>query len=241
MPRFFVDFEPQEIVTIDGEDGLHIAKSLRMKPGETLVLCDKNGLDYHCVITRITDGQVELSVRETIRTVSEPDIRLTLYMALPKGDKLEQIVKQSVELGAAAIVPVLTARCIVRPDEKTMEKKRQRLAKIAEEAAKQSGRGIIPEVHPLLNFKQAVQKASEDECSILCYEAFGSPIPSLVQAKIKTVSLMIGSEGGFDMSEAEYAKNHGVQLATLGKRILRCETAPIAAITAIMMSTGNMQ
>lgn len=237
MPRFFLEKMNTETPVITGSDARHIGFSLRMKPGELLTVCAE-GRDYKCSINKITEDAVFLDILESSLCAAEPSVELTLYQAVPKLDKLETIIQKSVELGASRIVPVLTRRCISRP--KDFAKKLERLNKIALEAAKQSGRGIIPEVMPIIDFKTAVSQMSETECPIMLYEEGGMRFSELKTEGKKSFSLLIGSEGGFDPEEAEYAEKAGINTVWLGERILRCETAPLTAISILMFITKNL-
>ncbi len=240
MPRFFTDNINEDNIILSGSDAHHIGRSLRMKPGEAVTVCCC-GVDYHCVIENITDSQVYLKLLGKERCAAEPDIKVTLFQAVPKLDKLEFIVQKTVELGVTEIVPVLSRRCISRPGEKEFAKRLLRLNKIAEEAAKQSGRGIVPRVLPIISYKTAVEQMQQLDRTILLYEEQGGMSFSEVPLTgVKTVGLVIGSEGGFDKEEAELAKNHGAYQVWLGKRILRCETAPITAMSILMFLTKNM-
>ncbi|MBR2040850.1 MAG: 16S rRNA (uracil(1498)-N(3))-methyltransferase [Oscillospiraceae bacterium] len=242
MPRFFVESVESDFVEITGEDARHIALSLRMKNGEKLVLCDGKGREADAVIREAFPESVVLDIEERRNSSAEPETEVILYQALPKFDKLEYIVQKSVELGVSKIVPVLTSRCISRPDEKTMKKKLERLRKISDEAAKQSGRGKLPEIGEMLTFKNAVLKMTEAETPILFFEHAQYPLHEIMEKRTgKTISMMVGSEGGFSDEEAEYAKEKGVLIASLGPRILRCETAPVAALAAIMYAAGEME
>ncbi|MBR1383921.1 MAG: 16S rRNA (uracil(1498)-N(3))-methyltransferase [Ruminococcus sp.] len=241
MPRFFV--EEQDIsdktVFIRGSDAVHIGRSLRMRLGDEVVLCCW-GKDYRCVLRTISDEFCTAEVISVGDGDGEPDLRLTLFQAVPKGDKLELIVQKAVELGAARIVPVLTARCVSRPDKKSFSKKRERLARIALEAAKQCGRSIVPEVGELADFSQAAQELCRNEKALICYEKGGFPMAQAVAPGVRNVGLFIGSEGGFEQTEVDACISLGAVPIGLGKRILRCETAPLAAISIIMNLTGNM-
>jgi len=240
MPRFFVENIDENDITLSGSDARHIGFSLRMKPGEPLTVCC-DGIDYNCVIRSITGEQVFLDLVEKQRCAAEPDIEVTLFQAVPKLDKLEYIIQKSVELGAARIVPVLTRRCISRPDEKDFAKKLPRLQKIAAEAAKQSGRGVVPEVTPMVSYKRALEMMRELDGNILLYEEEGGvPFGEAVPEGGKRIGLIIGSEGGFDREEAQAAVDAGAVQVWLGKRILRCETAPITALSILMFLTNNM-
>ncbi len=244
MPRFFIENASGDTMTITGQDAAHITRSLRMKEGDSLTVCGGQGLDFHCVIASMTDSEVLLRVEETVPTDSEPSVRLTLYQGLPKGDKLELIIEKTVELGVTAIVPVLMQRSVSRPDAKSAAKKQERWQKIALSAAKQCGRGVIPPVEPMITFRQMLPRLREHQAVLFFYECGGLPLPEalggIVQKGLTDVAVVIGPEGGFDLAEAQALQESGALTATLGKRILRTETAPIAAAAAIMYATGNM-
>ncbi len=241
MPRFFVN-DPLTVggtATITGQDARHIAGALRTAVGESLTLCDGAGTDYACTVTAIDRETVTLAVDAATPTAAEPSLAVTLYMGLPKGDKLELIIQKAVELGVTAIVPVVTARSIARVEGKDAEKKRARWQKIAAEAAGQSGRGIIPAVETPITWKQALPRLAA-ETTLLCYEGGGSPIGELVSPADTALSLVVGPEGGFDPAEVAAVTAAGGHIATLGPRILRCETAPLAALAVLMERSGNM-
>lgn len=242
MPRFFIDYTPAvgTSVTIEGADARHIAGSLRMTPGETLTLCDGAGTDFACTITGVDREAVTLQVDAATPTTAEPTLAVTLYMGLPKGDKMELIIQKAVELGVTAIVPVAMSRCIVKLEGKDAAKKQTRWQKIADEAAGQSGRGILPAVETPISWKQALSRW-ERENTLLCYEGGGEPIGRLVTPADTAVSLVVGPEGGFDPAEVQAVTAVGGRIATLGPRILRCETAPLAAIAVLMEKSGNME
>lgn len=240
MPRFFIPEVSGDHILVTGGDARHISYSLRMATGDDITFCN-SGKDYFCKIESFSEEGVLCKIISSENSKSEPDIFLTLYQALPKGDKFETIIQKSVELGVSRIVPVMTKRCVSRPDDKSFSKKLIRYNKIAEEAAKQSGRGIIPEITPIMDFDKAVKEASENDIPLICYEREGGKRFSEIDFMgKKTVSLIIGSEGGFDASEAENAIDKGIIPIWLGERILRCETAPVAAISIIMNLSGNI-
>ena len=243
MPRFFTDAlrfdtDTKEAV-IDGEDGRHIARSLRMRIGEALTVSDGNGFDYDGEIESISGDTVTVRLMERYINKSEPTLHVTLYPGMPKSDKLELVVQKATEIGAYSITPVLTDRCVSRPDAKSAAKKQERLQRIALEAAKQSGRGTIPQIGTLTGFKEAVQNAKGTK--ILFYEGGGLPLSKCLPANETEVSVFIGPEGGFAPEEVEFARENGVVTATLGPRILRTETAPLAALSILMYITGNME
>lgn len=240
MPRFFTNEIDENNITLTGSDAVHVGRSLRMKPGEPLTVCC-GGIDYNCEISEITSDTVYLSLKEKVVCAAEPNIEVTLFQAVPKMDKLEYIIQKSVELGVSRIVPMLTRRCVSRPDERDFAKKLARLNKIAAEAAKQSGRGIIPQVTPIVSYKKALEMMKELDRNVLLYEEEGGVSFGEVDLTgAKTVGLVIGSEGGFDREEAEACTAVGATQVWLGKRILRCETAPITALSILMFLTNNM-
>ena len=242
MPRFFVDSVENDFIEINGDDARHIALSLRMKKGESLVLCDGKGREAEAVIREAFPESVVLDITERRDSIAEPKTEVILYQALPKFDKLEYIIQKSVELGVSKIVPVLSSRCISRPDEKTMKKKLERLRKIADEAAKQSGRGKLPEVGELLSFKNAVAEMTKAETPIFFFEHAEYPLHEIMEKRRGgKIAMMVGSEGGFSEEEAAFAAEKGALIASLGPRILRCETAPVAALSAIMYAAGEME
>lgn len=239
MPRFFEDaFSPEDPV-LTGEHLRHIGFSLRMRRGEQLTVC-ACGIDYACEIEEITQEAVRLHILSQERCCAEPTISVTLFQAMPKADKLEQIVQKSVELGVTEIVPVLTRRCVSRMSAREFERKLPRYQKIAQAAAQQSGRGIIPQVTGLHSLEQAAAKMREIEVPLVLYEGEGGISFSAVRADAKHYGICIGSEGGFDPQEIAYLQKNGVQSVWLGKRILRCETAPLTALSVLMFYTGNL-
>ena len=238
MPRFFTDDISPDIIHISGENGRHIAKSLRMRPGEELTLCDGKGSDCRCTVTEISGDEVFVKVEERVKSSSEPDVFLRLCQCLPKSDKMDLITQKVTELGVSEIIPVNSEFCIAKMAGKE-EKKIARWQKIALEAAKQSGRGIIPNFASPLSFKEAVEKLPGEK--ILFYEHGGEALKDIITPEMKEISIFIGPEGGFSKDEVEFAKAHGVRTATLGPRILRTETAPITAASLIMYMTGNLE
>ena len=239
MPRFFVSDLSGDTAHVTGPDALHLAKVHRAKQGELFTLCDGKGTDYTCEAQSVASDCVMFRVISSCPSASEPTVAITLYQALPKGDKLDFICEKAVELGVTRIVPVLTHRCVSRPDGKSFENKRVRYNRICFEAAKQSGRGIIPEVSPLLMFEEAVKEMAEADLPLLFYEKSEQPLKTLLSRPFYTGAVMVGSEGGFEESEVEAARKAGIFSASLGPRILRCETAPLAVLSAILYETDN--
>lgn len=240
MPHFFVD---EEIVTneyyLTGEDGRHIARSLRMKEGETLSLCSPSGTVHESIVQSIRDNDVAVKILNSHMSQAEPTTKVTLYQALPKGDKMELIIQKAVEIGVTEITPVISQRCVSRPDKKSLSKKIPRWQKIAKQAAMQSGRGVIPKINECISFREAVSEARGDK--IIFYELGGESVRKLLVEKPEEISIFIGSEGGFSSEEVMLVQENGGRKATLGKRILRAETAPLVALTLIMYETDNME
>ena len=239
MPRFFLENAAGSVLTIEGQDARHIACSLRMVEGDALTVCNGNGTDFECVLTAVSPEQVTLSVTATHDTRSEPTLAITLYQGLPKGDKLEWIIQKAVELGVVRIVPVVCARSIAKPSERD-RKKAARWQKIADEAAGQSGRGILPQVEAPISFKEAAARMA-NTTTVVFYECGGTPLTDIAPTLTKETAIFIGPEGGIAPDEIQTLTQNGATLATLGPRILRCETAPIAALSAMMVLTDNMR
>ena len=240
MAWFFADEKiTDSIFTITGEDARHIEKSLRMRVGEELTLVDCTQTQHLCEITDFCGGGVEVKIKQSKTCESEADVRVTLYQSLTKGDKMDLIVQKSVELGVHRIVPVITSRCVSRPDEKSIKKKIERWQKIALGAAQQSCRAIVPEVSDVMDFGKALDEAAKLETSVIFYECGGESLRTFTDKGSESMGIFVGPEGGFDVAEVCKAKEKGVVPATLGKRILRAETAPLAALSAIMSLTGN--
>lgn len=238
MPRFFVNKNniEENRILIDGQDAHHIARSLRMAEGDEAIVCDGEGGEYRCTLTRIRDEECECEIIEALDSGAESPVSITLCMAYPKGDKLEVVIQKAVELGCDRIIPFESSRCIKRPKAEKAEKQTARLQRIAEEAAKQCGRARIPTVCPPVSFKEMLSEAKKSELSLLCYEnEDGFSIKDALkgaEAK-RSISVIVGAEGGFAPDEVIKASEAGCLSVTLGKRILRCETAPLFALTAI--------
>jgi 16S rRNA (uracil1498-N3)-methyltransferase len=240
VPRFFVDVSGAvgHVLAVTGEDALHISRSLRMSAGESIVLCDGKGTDYLCEIISADRDIVEARVIEAAPSESEPDVKVTLYAAVTKGEKMDLVVQKSVELGVHAIVPVITKRCIYQPDEKSEKNKLLRWNKIALEASKQSGRGRVPKVEDFLGFEKALLRAQNAELCLIAYERGVKPLGDLLEAnEFSEAALFTGPEGGFEESEIVSAESKGIMPISLGKRILRAETAPLCAISVILYQT----
>lgn len=240
MQKLFVENINDEKIILDDESARHIAKSLRMRVGDVICVTDGGGDDYGCQIEEITKDEVVLKVCYKQACESEPTCRVTIYQGVPKSSKMEDIIQKCVELGVCEIVPTLTKRCVSRPDDKAAGKKNQRYQKIALEAAQQSGRGIVPKIENMKTLRQAIAE-DESDVKIVFYEGGGEKLADIVKPDTESVSVFIGPEGGFEQEEVEQIEASGGVRATLGKRILRTQTAPVAALTAIMLLTGNLE
>jgi 16S rRNA (uracil1498-N3)-methyltransferase len=243
MPRFFIAASNifGGVAYLNAKEIEHL-RALRIRHGESFTVCDGDGRDYTCKLVKVTPEGAEAEIVEVLPTVSEPTVTCTVFVAFAKGDKLETIVQKSVELGATGIVIYPSARCVSKPEGLSVLHKTGRLQKIAEEAAKQSGRGLIPVVTTEPAFHHAVFAARKADLPLFLYE--GEKTLHLKDAlntktDIKSVAVMTGPEGGFDPEEAAFAAENGMRSVSLGPRILRCETAPLAALSAVMYHTGN--
>jgi 16S rRNA (uracil1498-N3)-methyltransferase len=244
MPRFFIGGTNISggIVVISGSDAEHI-KVLRMKLGERLIVCDGSGKDHICRLINIGDHSVRAEIIETQSCPSEPSVRCLILAGMPKGDRADFIVQKCTEAGASDIAFFICERSVSRPDLKGMDKKTARWQRIAEEAAKQAGRGIIPEVAILGSFAEALDAGVKCTLPLFMYETGErTPLKEALEGagNFESVSIITGPEGGFEKYEADLAKAAGFRLCSMGPRILRCETAPLCALTAVMYHTGNM-
>ena len=240
MPRFFCDSISDGVVSITGPDARHIGRSLRMRLGDEITVCS-GAKEYISKILTISDELVTCEVLEERLSENEADISLTLFQAMPKSDKLDTIIQKATELGAARVCPVLTERCVSRPDKKSFEKKLERLRRISLEACKQSGRAAMVEISPLMSFDECIAEMIKLDMPLMCYEQGGESLSAVGLKSGQSIGLLVGSEGGFAPHEAEKAKSAGIRMIGLGRRILRCETAPVSAISIIMHLTGNLE
>lgn len=242
MTRFFI--APEEMgaaeLVLTGENAAH-ARVLRLKAGEEVLVCDGQGSECLCEVSGLDAKCVALTVKERRQSVSEAAVRVSVYMGFPKSDKLEHVIQKATELGAYEIVAFPTARCVSRPDEKSLQKKLERWQKIAASAAEQSGRGRIPQVIVLPSYGKALERAMEADKAILFYENEQATTlrMALESGEYRSISLISGPEGGLEAEEVEQAKRAGICVCTLGKRILRCETAPLCGLSAVMYASGE--
>ena len=241
MTRFFVSAVDMQLnfITLTGENAAH-ARVLRLKSGEKVLVCDGAGNECVCTISDVNPQQVSLVVDFRQDATSEASIQASVYMAFSKGDKFEHVVQKATELGAYEIIAFPSARCVSKPDEKSLSKKIERWQKIAASAAEQAGRGIVPQVVVLKNYSDALKRATEADLAILFYEnERATTLRMALEGEYTTVGLLTGPEGGLEEGEVRQAQEAGLQVCTLGKRILRCETAPLCALSAVMYDSGE--
>lgn len=242
MPRFFVpkDEIRENFMVLTGENAAH-AKVLRLKNGDEVTVCDGEGTDYRCTVSDVSNGMLGLAVHSADPTKSEAGVLCSVYMAFAKADKFEHVIQKATELGAAELICFPSARCVSRPDDKSLAKKLARWQKIAASAAEQSRRGRVPKVIVLPSYTEALKRAAQAELAVCFYEneeqlTFRAAIE---QRPFRTASILTGPEGGFAQEEIQQAVDAGLQICTLGSRILRCETAPLCALSALMYACGE--
>ena len=237
MQRFFVaaDAVTDGIICLTGDNANHISFSLRMKRGDKISVCTPDSCVYGCTITDFQNGLVIAHIDDVSACDTEPPYRVHLYQALPKGDKFDTIIQKAVECGVYSVTPFESSRCIAKVGD-SAEKKLARWNRIASEAAKQCGRGIIPQVLPVMTYSDMLKKASDVSLPIFCYEERGcNKLGNVLLRGGDTISVVVGAEGGFSEEEAQMAKSHGMILTGLGNRILRCETASSFVLACISM------
>ena len=245
-PRYFTAEVGNGRAALNGTDAHHLADVMRAKIGENVILCDAHAVEYVGTITSIQPGRVEFTVTEGYPSAAEPTVDVTLLVGYPKQDKLEQVIRHGVELGCTHFVPFFSRYCVAAP--KKEEQKNERYNRIAFEAAKQCGRGVLPDVAlPLPNFGALCRSLEGYDLVLFCYELGGAPLRQLLadakpaDGQRLKIALITGAEGGFAVEEAEMAAHAGVKTVGLGPRILRCETAPLAVLSAVMTLTGNLE
>lgn len=242
MPRFFIAGTNAlgGMAIMKGRDAEHV-RVLRLRPGDDVIICDGRGTDYKCRLVKTEKEQAEAEVVEIVRCPAEPGIAVTVLCGLPKGDKTDYIIQKSVEAGAGEIMFFDCERCVAKPE--LPEKKLERWQRISEEAAKQSGRGIVPQIGWAGELVNALDIAMKKDVGLFMYETGErEPLNEVMDANRAAASAAIitGPEGGFAQFEADMARAVGLHVCSMGERILRCETAPVVALTAVMYATGNL-
>lgn len=242
MSRFFIPKAniSEDKITITGEDVVHILKVLRLKKSDILTCCDGKGNDYQAEISEISKDNLICGIISRTKSDTEPDIKVTLIQGLPKASKMDYIIQKTTELGVFELFPCTLNRCIAKVEG---EKKLERWQKIAKEAAQQSGRGIIPKINRQVDLKGAISILKEADISFVAYECEDKTQIKTALLSVenpKSVAFLIGPEGGFDKAEIELLKNSGIMSVSLGKRILRTETAGEAVLSMIMYEIGDV-
>lgn len=244
MTRFFVEIEDikDNIILIQGENAKHIVTVLRMKKNEKLIVCDGHNIDYDCIIKHIYKETVEVEVVEKKTNTAETKIKVKLFQALPKLDKMDFIIQKCVEIGVDEIIPIITDNTIIKiEDTKKSQKKLERWNKISESAAKQSMRGKIPKISEILSYIQALEISKQLDKTIIPYEneKVNTLASSIRTFQGKSIGVFIGPEGGFTAKEILLAQEYSIQSVTLGNRILRSETAGLVTIANIIYELGD--
>ncbi len=240
MYQFFVTEEQigREFITITGGDVNHIKNVLRMRPGESIGVCNQKWLDYFCKISEVGEDFVQADILETGAATTELPGKIYLFQGIPKGDRMEHVIEKAVELGVYEIIPVRMRYCVVKLDDKKQQAKLKKWQALAMAAAKQSKRSLVPNIHPVMSYKEAIAYAFQSEACLIPYEnENGMEGTKAALKKIRgkeSVSILIGPEGGFAPEEIEAVKSRG-EVISLGKRILRTDTAAITAMSMVMM------
>ena len=245
MPhRYFTTEISDGTAVLRGADAHHLSRVMRGRLGDTVILCDGSAVEYTATITGFGDETVEFSVEPGYPSAAEPTVDVTLLVGYPKQDKLEQVIRHGVELGCTHFVPFFSRYCVAAP--KKEEQKNERYNRIAFEAAKQCGRGILPTVElPLPDFNAVCDRFKDYDLVLFFYECGGVSLREVFNKepgnRAKRIAVVTGSEGGFAAEEAARAAECGAVTVGLGPRILRCETAPLAVLSAVMTLTGNLE
>ena len=235
VPRIYVGSDNIEngYATVCGSDAKHVLLVMRKKVGDTVCICDMHGMSYNAVIRSAGDGFFTVELGEGIKRVSEIGFPVKVYQCMPKGDKLDTVVQKAVELGASEIIAVMSERCVSRPDGKAFEKRLERLGRISESAAAQCGREFVPAVRGIISYREAIDEMKESGTAFVCYEGDGTVAVKGFLTEKRPTSFLIGPEGGLSQSEVDTARENGIGLANLGRRILRTETASGYVLSAI--------
>lgn len=242
MRRLFIDEALTDEFFIQGEDAKHLLYAMRVKKDQVFTIVDKHSKVANAKVIACSSDKVQMQLVEYIEDAdTEAPIEVVVAQCLPKGDKMEYIVQKAVELGVSSIVPVISKYCVVKYDDKKKQQRQQKWQKIADEAVKQCGRTIKPTVEPIINLETLLADYA-DYAKFICYEAEGKASfkQLLEQEHSKKYLVLIGSEGGFSPEEVEKCKNAGFKSISLGKRILRAETASLAALTIVMYEKGDL-
>lgn len=244
MPKFFITQNQieNEKITIIGKDVNHIKNVLRQKNGDEIIICDNTTeQDYKCKIEKIEEEKILCEIQEKIENNSESNVKITIFQGLPKSDKMELVIQKSVELGVYDITPIEMKRCVVKLNEKDKAKKIERWQKIAEVAAKQSGRNQIPKINDIIPVKNICKLTEKYDLILVAYEKEENTTLKQVLKEIKQenkenlkIAVVIGPEGGIEEEEIEMLQQSGAKIITLGRRILRTETVALNMLSIIL-------
>ncbi|SDW15312.1 16S rRNA (uracil1498-N3)-methyltransferase [Marininema mesophilum] len=246
MQRYFIEANQIDVatqsLTLTGDDVHHIKNVMRLEVEGIILCCDGVGTDYRVMIEQISGKEIRCRILESFSSTGEPErVEVTIAFSLPKGDKVDWVLQKGTELGASAFLPFTSARTVVKLDEKKAGKRRDRWQRIVKEAAEQSRRGRIPTVHSLMNWRQCLAQFSSYDQILFAYERGGKALYQLLTGrKARSILVIVGPEGGFTEDEATEVVSEGAELLHLGPRILRAETAPLAAIACIHYTYGEL-
>lgn len=244
MPKFFSEKIFEDKIIIDSEDVAHIKRVLRLKEGDSITVCDGKGYDYDARISEIADREIQCEIIAKVPAGTEPPVKVVLFQGLPKASKMDYIIQKNTELGISEITPCAMSRCVVKLEDKKAEaKKAERWQKVANEAAKQCGRGIIPRINQPCNLNRAIEEMKKLDCAFALYECESDKSLRKILTEnrnVGTLGFLIGPEGGFDPAEIEKLHEAGIPSVGLGKRILRTETAGEAVLSMVMYEIGDI-
>lgn len=242
MRRFFISGRLNDEIVITGSDAHHLYAVLRCKAGQEILVADADGRVAKMELTSLSDTSVRAALREFVQADTEAPIAVTLVQCLPKGDKMELVVQKAVELGAAALLPVVSRNCVVKYDAAKRQSRCQKWQRIADEAAKQCGRTVRLDVLPIADFAQMLSQLPDTAVRLFCYEMPGQqPLRTVLKSsESREYIILIGPEGGFSAEEAAMCRQAGFEAVGLGPRILRTETAAIAALSMVLYEKGDL-
>ncbi|MFC7440636.1 16S rRNA (uracil(1498)-N(3))-methyltransferase [Laceyella putida] len=242
MQRYFIAQEQimETTIRLVGEDVHHIKNVMRNKPGDQIICCAGQGIDYLVEIESLDSSEVMTRIVERMPSKGEPRTKILLAQSLPKGDKLEWILQKGTELGASAFLPFSSERSIVKLDARKIDKKKERWDRIVKEAAEQAHRGAVPTVATPLSWKALLQEITKRECAWIAYEKGGLPLAEAIGSAADEILFIVGPEGGFTEAEIQEAKEAGAVPISLGSRILRTETAPLMALSCILFARQDL-
>ena len=242
MQRFFFDDEiiVDGFFEISGEKYNHLIRVIRLSVGEKVIFCDGNFNDFICQLVFADQKTAKLEIIESFKNQTEPEVKITVFQCVPKGEKMDDLIKRCVQFGAYEIVPVISKRCVSRPDKKSSVKKIERYNKIARSSAMQSMRGYIPKVTDFVDFNKALDMMQDYESKFICYENEKQNMINSASLSTNSIAFIIGPEGGLEQYEVDIAAEKGISVISLGRRILRTEDAATFLIPILLFDTNNL-